>query len=211
MAGQRQDGLPIADASALLGLSREALRKRLTRGTLNGYKQDGTWFVVLPPDAPRQDGMAGRQDNVSGRQDAEPIEARHGATPAEVERAIEATAGRYVADFASLYHRIAGEVGALYEAQIAAKDQALAAKDETIAAQRELVDQQGELIAVARDELAALRRRAEAGEAERDALRREVAPSPPPEAAMPSADAVHAGSGPPEGVWARLRRVFGGG
>jgi hypothetical protein len=53
----------------------------------------------------------------------EPIEARYtSSTPAEVERAIERTAGRYVADFAGLYDRISAGVGQLYEAQIAAKD-----------------------------------------------------------------------------------------
>ncbi len=65
MAG-RQDGIPIAEASARLGLSAEAVRKRLQRGTLHGYKDaDGGWFVLL--DEPGE--ASGRQDTVltSGR------------------------------------------------------------------------------------------------------------------------------------------------
>ena len=50
---------------------------------------------------------------------------------------------------AALYDRVSTELGAVYEGQLAAKDQALAAKDETIAE---------------------LRRRAEVAEAERDRL-----------------------------------------
>lgn len=91
------------------------------------------------------------------RGSGDPIEAHYTTTPAEIERAIERTGARYVADFASLYDRIAGEVSELYEAQLAAKDQALAAKEQTITMQQ--------------DSIAELRRRAEAAEAERDELR----------------------------------------
>ncbi len=44
---RRQDGIPIAEAARLLGLSQEAVRKRLLRATLPGYKQDEHWYVLL--------------------------------------------------------------------------------------------------------------------------------------------------------------------
>jgi hypothetical protein len=183
MAGQRQDALPITEASALLGLSAEALRKRLNRGTLDGYKQDGAWFVVLPTrDAPSGQ-AAGRQDGVSGRQDAPPPPSPHQVTPAEVERAIEATAARYVADFAGLYDRISTEVAERYE-------QTIAAKDETIAE---------------------LRRRAEAAEVERDELRSQALPQPPSAApSNPAQPDTPDAQQPAGGVRAWLRRVFAG-
>jgi hypothetical protein len=42
------DGVPIAEAAARLGLSQEAARKRIQRGTLQGVKHGREWFVVLP-------------------------------------------------------------------------------------------------------------------------------------------------------------------
>lgn len=39
--------LPIADAAQRLGLTTEAIRKRLARGTLHGEKRGGQWFVVV--------------------------------------------------------------------------------------------------------------------------------------------------------------------
>jgi len=203
MSGQRQDGIPIAEASAALGLSAEALRKRLNRGTLDGYKQDGAWFVVLTPQAERQDAMAGRQDVAAGqsagrqdatppdRQDAQPIEARYTTTPADVERAIEATAARYVADFAGLYDRISAEVGARYE-------QTIAAKDETIATQA--------------DALAELRRRAEVAAAALAVASAPRAAPQPPSAAPPTPApvATPAPEQPAQGLWQRLRRLVGG-
>ena len=165
MSGQRQDGVPIAAAAIALGMTAEGLRKRLNRGTLNGYKQDGAWFVVLPHQDAMSGQMAGRQDGTAGQAAGQPIEAAHQFTPAEVERAIGATAARYAADFAGLYDCISTEVGRLYEGQ-------LAAKDETIATQRELIAHQAEILADARDRLAA----------ERDALRHQAAPVPLSEA-----------------------------
>lgn len=41
--------MPVAEAAARMGLSRAALRKRLQRGTVGGYKrEDGEWMVHLP-------------------------------------------------------------------------------------------------------------------------------------------------------------------
>lgn len=45
-------GLSVAEAADRLGISRVALRKRLRRGTLQAYKVDGEWRVVLPGDVP---------------------------------------------------------------------------------------------------------------------------------------------------------------
>jgi len=92
----RQDGIPIADAAARLGLSAGAVRKRLQRGTLAGYKDAvGGWFVVL---SDKQE-PSGRQDTVrTKRQDG-------GMTPrpdvlTENDEPIEAA------------YRVAGEVAA---------------------------------------------------------------------------------------------------
>ena len=121
----------------------------------------------------------------------EPIEAAYtAATPVQVERAIEATATRYMTDFAMLYDRISAEVGQVYEGQLAAKDQAIAFQQETIAE---------------------LRRRAEAAERERDELRAQSAPAPPSEAPtiLVTTEAPEP-QRPAQGFWQRLRRVFGG-
>ena len=41
--------VPLTEASVLLGVRAEALRKRLQRGTVSGYKDDqGEWIVSLP-------------------------------------------------------------------------------------------------------------------------------------------------------------------
>jgi hypothetical protein len=47
-----QDGIEIADAARRLGISVDAVRKRLDRGTLQGVKVDGRWRVFLPDEAP---------------------------------------------------------------------------------------------------------------------------------------------------------------
>jgi len=35
-------------AAQFLGVTEDAIRKRIARGTLEGYKEDGKWFVRLP-------------------------------------------------------------------------------------------------------------------------------------------------------------------
>jgi len=35
-------------AAQFLGVTEDAIRKRIARGTLEGYKEDGKWFVQLP-------------------------------------------------------------------------------------------------------------------------------------------------------------------
>ena len=71
----------LTEASQILGLSHEAIRKRLHRGTLEGCKVDGRWMVRLPTgrlDADLDDPGAcqdARQDvagRLNGRQDGRP-------------------------------------------------------------------------------------------------------------------------------------------
>ncbi|MDP9371944.1 MAG: sigma-70 region 4 domain-containing protein [Chloroflexota bacterium] len=207
---RRQDGTPIAEAARLLGLSQEAVRKRLQRATLPGYKQDEHWYVLLdglhPAAGYRQDtDPAGWQDDrpddgrtPAGRQDTAPIEASYRVTPAEIEQAVARTSAQYMGDLRA----VLAEVGKVYEGRIAATEAASAAKDETIAAQR--------------DALAELRRRAAAAERERDELRARlstiVEPAPTPPAALGGAAGAHRGEDTPRrptGLWERLRRALG--
>jgi len=119
--------------------------------------------------------------DMSGMSARESLEAAYRVTPAEIERAIERTGQQYVTDMAALYDCVSTELGAVYEGQLAAKDQALAAKDETIAE---------------------LRRRAEHAEAGRDRLMAaQAAPAPP---GAPEALIVVQGGLPD--VWGRVRR-----
>jgi len=53
----REGGLPLAEAAARLGVSREALRKRIKRGTVKSYTANGRLYAVL--DAPPETGHAG--------------------------------------------------------------------------------------------------------------------------------------------------------
>ncbi len=227
---RRQDGTPIAEAARRLGLSQEAVRKRLQRATLPGYKQDKHWYVLLDgphaapgqrpdidpdtwpdtrPDTRPDDGRtpAGRQDTPAPeRPDTAPIEAAYRVTPAEIERAVSRTSAQYMGDLRA----VLAEVGAVYEGRIVATEAQVAAKDETIAAQREA--------------LAELRRRAEAAEVarlaaerERDELRARLSPMGDTPQAAPAATEAPAlviveADTPrrPAGLWARFRRAWGG-
>jgi len=195
MAG-RQDGTPIAEAAHRLGLSQEAVRKRLQRETLAGYKQEGHWFVLLD----RQDATAGRHPDgrtddgrtVAGRQDAggtspsgdipEPIEARFrvadepAAALVPFERVTELTAGlvERISELTARNEALALEVGQLRE-RTAGHEGQLAAKDETIGVQAEAIAELRRQLAEDRERereaAAELRRRALRAEAERDRLR----------------------------------------
>ena len=64
--GDRQDtapeGLTVAEAAGRLGVTPDAVRRRLHRGTLAGAKTaDGEWRVWLPEPAPGEE-AGGRQD-----------------------------------------------------------------------------------------------------------------------------------------------------
>lgn len=81
--GDRQDvppaGITVAVAAARLGVTPDAVRRRLHRGTLAGTKTaDGEWRVWLPegtetgdPPGPRQDD---RQDTARTRPDDAPVD-----------------------------------------------------------------------------------------------------------------------------------------
>jgi Tfp pilus assembly protein FimV len=81
--GDRQDATPagatVAEVAARLGVTPDAVRRRLHRGTLAGAKTaDGEWRVWFPddPPGPRQDDRQDdRQDTARTRQDATPAEA----------------------------------------------------------------------------------------------------------------------------------------
>jgi len=220
MAG-RQDGIPIAAASARLGLSAEAVRKRLQRGTLHGYKDDdGGWFV-LPGDL---HGTAGRQDTVrTDRQDdgrtprpdgrtppEEPIEAAYRVTPAEIAQAVSSTSAQYMGDLRTML----AEVGKVYEGQLAAKDETIAelrwrAEAAERAANVPTALEQGqarilaergsallakeELLTMQRRAIAELREQVDRLKVEREEARRFVATAPSEPA-------------PPRSWWARLFR-----
>ena len=87
-------GIPVATAARQLGVTPDAVRARLHRGTLLGHKVDGEWRVFLDPPADqvlserpteRQDGrhaptvdrsdtqQDSRQDTATARQDADRI------------------------------------------------------------------------------------------------------------------------------------------
>ena len=51
-----QDTVDIPTAAGRMGITPEAVRKRIARGTLPATKQDGRWYVVLDG----QDGQDGR-------------------------------------------------------------------------------------------------------------------------------------------------------
>ena len=75
-----QDMMDIASAAGRMGVTPEAIRKRIARGTISAIKQDGMWYVALDDqdgkDAayrtsrPVPNGLDGDQDNVQDRQDA---------------------------------------------------------------------------------------------------------------------------------------------
>ena len=45
----------VAEAATILGITKDAVRKRIARGTLQADKQDDTWTVVLDGDQQNQD------------------------------------------------------------------------------------------------------------------------------------------------------------
>ena len=47
------DRVTVAEAAAILGVSVDAVRARLRRGTLAGEKQGRTWLVTLQQDTDR--------------------------------------------------------------------------------------------------------------------------------------------------------------
>ena len=60
------DGLDMDAAAAQLGISREAVRKRLERGTLKGRRVNGEWVIDLTDGS---DDADGHSDNADGHSD----------------------------------------------------------------------------------------------------------------------------------------------
>jgi len=48
-ASNRRPTVTVSEAAAALGISHDAVRGRLQRGTLEGEKVKGTWHIFLPP------------------------------------------------------------------------------------------------------------------------------------------------------------------
>ncbi len=75
-----QDMMDIASAAGRMGVTPEAIRKRIARGTISATKQDGRWYVALDDQDGKDaayrtsrsvsNGLDGDQDNVQDRQDA---------------------------------------------------------------------------------------------------------------------------------------------
>lgn len=94
------DRLPVAEAAKRLGISNDALRKRIKRGSVDA-QQDGAgqWWVLLPADATRTggDGTGQRPDaggDASGQADQAPLLQRIRDLEAErdyLRRQLEAT------------------------------------------------------------------------------------------------------------------------
>jgi hypothetical protein len=67
----RQDAtVGVVEAAQRLGITTDAVRSRLRRGTLEGHKVDGEWMVHLPePTVGRQDADSLQQDATGDRQE----------------------------------------------------------------------------------------------------------------------------------------------
>src|SRR3954468_20349286 len=64
--------LSVPEAAERLGVTPDAIRARLHRGTLDGEKEGGAWRVFLPSSEVRQSEPAGpQQEGPVGQQDAD--------------------------------------------------------------------------------------------------------------------------------------------
>jgi len=165
------------------------VRKRIHAGTLRAQPFGRSFMVWLPDDAETvaEPGPVPRPEP-----GPEPIEAAYRVTPAAIEQAVSRTSAQYMGDLRTML----AEVGKVYEGELAAKDQ-------TITTQADMLSLQSETIAE-------LRHRAEAAEAERDRLAAAQAASDalgPLEAPTPDDPSGASAAG----LWARVRRMFGGG
>ena len=122
------------------------------------------------------------------RTPGEPIEAAYRVAPEELERAIARTGEKYIGDIQTIFTQVA----ALYEQRLADRDALIA----TVREEKDAV-------------IAELRRRAEAAEAERDRLAAARAAQDAP-GAPKGVSADDPSTEPAAGLWARVRRLFGG-
>ena len=205
-AGQHGRGIPIGDAAAILGLTVDAVRKRIKRGTLRAYKKDERWYVVLPGVLP---GVLPAVQS-AGQPSVQPVPTRLTGSPVQPANQDEPIEAAY---------RVAGEAAAevalvplatMVEELRGLADQlnAMARRNEALALEvGQLRERQGGQAAqlAAKDEtIAELRRRAEAAEVELTRQR---------DAALEAAQTASTGPGTqdapeeaPASVWARLRR-----
>lgn len=181
----------VPEVARQLGISERAVRLRIETGALAAVRDGRQWWVTLPgPVGAIAGGRGGGSRGGSrGGSAAEPVEAAYRVAPAEVERVVERTGAKYVADMRALFE----QVGQLYEAHLATQAVALAVKDETIAE---------------------LRRRAGVAEIERDDLRArlEAVAAAPVTPEVPTVLIMEADSHPaPAARWRRLLRRLRGG
>ncbi len=116
---------------------------------------------------------------------SKPIEAAYHVTPAAIEQAVSRTSAQYMGDLRTML----AEVGKVYEGQLAAKEQVITTQGETIAELRRRAE-------VAESALSPQRQAEEAAQAVREAPGVQEAPGGGQEA--------------DPGVWARVRRWWGG-
>jgi hypothetical protein len=61
------DGVDIAEAARCLGISSQAVHKRIRRGSLNARKDGGRWYVVLPGVMDRSTSSGKDADSPAGK------------------------------------------------------------------------------------------------------------------------------------------------
>jgi len=54
-------------ASQRLGITEDAIRKRIARGTLEGYKEDGRWWVQVPNNSQNNNQSQPETDRTDGK------------------------------------------------------------------------------------------------------------------------------------------------
>jgi len=54
-------------ASQRLGITEDAIRKRIARGTLEGYKEDGRWWVQIPDNGQNNNQSQPETDRTDGK------------------------------------------------------------------------------------------------------------------------------------------------
>lgn len=117
-----EEGIPIAEAASILGVSTEAVRKRIARKTLRGYKRGRQWFVVLAAGASGQPDATAGQTGGTSRQGTDDADARQ--RPA---------ADREGSMCRELVEALRDEVAFLRE-ELQARDEELRRKDSIMAA-----------------------------------------------------------------------------
>ena len=100
--------LPLEEAAARLGITPEALRKRLQRGkTITGYQRGGRWFAVLPIELPPVP-----EATTEPRQDAADAVAGHDRTRPWQDAATDAGGPRPDAEALAAYRQLVDQLQA---------------------------------------------------------------------------------------------------